>query len=274
MSSLEKNSCYKSDDNIAVLLLPTIFRLLICIPFFRTLFSRKIAPKGIYEYVIARTKYIDSAFKRSMDERFDQIVILGAGFDTRALHFQNAPGETRIFELDVPVTQSAKIGQYCKRGLNIPPNLLFVPIDFDKEPLSSKLQKAGFDREQRSLFILEGALMYLQPESANETLRTIRAVAGMGSEIIFDYIYTSVLHSESLCDEEREITRMVSEAGEQWHFGIEKGDVVNFLTGHGFELLEHLDYQQLEQTYFRDSTGDLIGKVNSTHCLVKAKKKY
>ena len=72
--------------------------------------------------------------------------------------------------------------------------------------------------------------MYLQPESAYKTLSTIQALAGTGSEIVFDYIYSSVLMNEGLCDEERKIARTVSKAGEQWHFGIGKGKIENFLT--------------------------------------------
>lgn len=272
ISSLERNSCYKSEDYIAVLLLPTFFRLLIYIPFFRTLFSRKIAPKGIYAYVVARTKYIDSVFIHSLDQGFGQIVIFGAGFDTRALRFRHATGNAKIFELDAPVTQSAKINQYHRRGLDIPPNLIFVPVNFEKESFSSKLEEAGFDRHTRSFFILEGVLMYLQPESATETLGTIHVLAKPGSEIVFDYIHSSILLKESLCDEEKEIVETVSRAGEQWHFGIGKGEIENFLSNSGFELVEHLDSHRLEQLYFKDSNGLIIDRVNSTHSLVRARK--
>ncbi len=272
ISSLERNSCYKSDDYIAVLLLPTFFRLLIYIPFFRTLFSRKIAPKGIYEYVIARTKYIDSVFIQTLNQGFGQIAILGAGFDTRALRFRHATGNARIFELDAPVTQNAKINQYQRRGLDIPHNLIFVPVDFEKESFSSKLEEEGFGSHTKSLFILEGVLMYLQPESATKTLRAIHTLSGTGSEIVFDYVCSSVLLSKRLCGEEKEIVKTVSKAGEQWHFGIGQGELENFLSNSGFELVEHLDSHQLEHLYFKNSNGLIIDRVNSTHSLVRARK--
>lgn len=79
------------------------------IPLFRTFYCRILAPAGIYEYVIARTKYIDAVFKRALSEQFDQILLFGAGFDTRALRFQAAAQHTRIFELDASPTQQAKI---------------------------------------------------------------------------------------------------------------------------------------------------------------------
>ncbi len=163
ISFLETNSWYKSDDYISVRLLPNLMRFLIRFTSFRRLISRKITPKGMYEYVIARTKYIDAVFRQVLSRQFNQILILGAGFDTRALRFHHEAGATRMFELDVPITQNAKINQYRKRGLTIPPNLTFISIDFDKELLSTKLKEAGFAAGVRSLFILEGLLMYLQP---------------------------------------------------------------------------------------------------------------
>jgi len=129
-SVLETNPYYMSDDNIAPLLLPSGLRPFLHISLVRRLFTKVAAPKGIYEYVIVRTKYIDAVFKQALVEQFDQILIFGAGFDTRALRFQDAMGNTNVFELDVPLTQQAKIGQYEKRHLAIPENLTFIAIDF------------------------------------------------------------------------------------------------------------------------------------------------
>ena len=148
-SALEKSCYYHSDDYIAVRLLPTTVRILIHIPLFRRIFVRILAPRGVYEYVIARTRYIDAVFEKALVEGFDQILLFGAGFDSRALRFQAEGLHTRIFELDAPPTQQAKIKQYGKRNLSTPPNLVFIPIDFDKEFLPTKLDMAGFGKKKR-----------------------------------------------------------------------------------------------------------------------------
>jgi methyltransferase (TIGR00027 family) len=272
ISSLERDRCYRSDDRIALFLLPDWASLLIRIPFAGRLLLRVFAAKGIYEYVIARTKYIDAVFRQALAERFSQILLFGAGFDTRALRFQEEAQQTRIFELDTPATQEAKIGQYQKRHLSIPPNVVFVPIDFDRESLHLKLDQAGFKRDERSLFILEGVLMYLQPESVDQTFRTIQEFAGAESEVVFDYVYKSVLRHEDIYYGEKGFADTVAKAGEQWHFGIEKGEIGQFLSRYGLKLLNHRDARGLEEMYFKDSTGRTVGQVNGTHCLVRAMK--
>lgn len=271
-SALEKNSHYKSDDYIAPLLLPGFLKLFFHFSLVRKLFTRVFAPKSIYEYVIARTKYLDAVFTQALAEQFDQILIFGAGFDTRALRFQDKTQNTRVFELDVSATQQAKIHQYQKRHLTVPSDLVFIAIDFDKESLPVKLEEAGFRKHQRSLFILEGLLMYLQPESVHVTFQTIQDFAGRHSLVAFDYIYASVLRNEGTCYGESGAVKRVSSAAEQWHFGIEKGEIEPFLAKYNFKLANQKDSLELEKAYFSDSDGAVIGKINGTHCVVIAEK--
>ena len=120
-SSLEEESHYRSEDDIAALLVPSFVRVLLHLPPIKVLYRRTVASKGMYEYVIARTKYIDAAFKQALADRFDQIVLFGAGFDTRALRFRSALREIKVYELDAPLTQSAKINRFRRCVLTVPP---------------------------------------------------------------------------------------------------------------------------------------------------------
>ena len=271
-STMESKSQYKSDDFIAPLLLPSYIKPLLRISPIRNFITRKIAPIGIYEYVIARTKYIDAVYQRALADHFDQILIFGAGFDTRAIRFQDKTQNTKIYELDVSATQEAKLGQYKKRSLAAPPNVTFIAIDFDKESLPDKLDEAGFQKRQRSLFILEGLLMYLQPESVDATCHTIQEYAGELSRVVFDYVLASVLRGEGAYYGESRISKTVSRVGEEWHFGIEEGEIDTFLAGYGLKLINHSDARDLEETYFKDSEDRIMGNVNGTHCLVTSEK--
>ena len=80
-------------------------------------------------------------------------LIFGAGFDSRGIRFADLNKKTNIFELDAPVTQEAKISQLKKRGIEINPNITFIPIDFNKESLEDKLIESGFTKNRKSLKI-------------------------------------------------------------------------------------------------------------------------
>ncbi len=269
-SFYEKSPNYKSNDYIALKLLPKFIHLLIKSKRMRSLLLKKVAPQGIYEYVIARTKIIDGIFVNAISNNFNQILLFGAGFDSRGIRLIDENEKTRIFELDVKTTISDKLKQYKKRKID-PGKIIFVEIDFNTEKIENKLKTAGFQYDKKTLYILEGITMYLNDSAIEEDFKFITESAGMGSEVVFDYIYQSVLEEENLYYGEQQIYQRVKKSGEGWTFGIAEGDINNFLQQRGLELIEHMDSQKLEEKYFQDKNGNIVGKVNGTHCIVYAR---
>jgi len=269
-SYYEKKECYKSDDFIAPRLVPSIVSLMIKMNLIRRIFTKKISPKGIYEYTIARTKYFDSVFQRAIQNEFEQILIYGAGFDSRGIRFLSKNSVIKVFELDVPITQNAKIAQFKKRQIRIHPNITFIPIDFNKESLTDKLTDYGFKKNKKTLFLLEGLLMYLSEQAVDSTFQMIDEYSVKKSEVVFDTIYLSVLRNENLFYGEQNIYDYVSKVGEGWTFGIEKKQIDLFLNKYHFSALEIMDSDKLEKRYFKDDNNTLLAKVNGTHCIINA----
>jgi methyltransferase (TIGR00027 family) len=269
----EKRECYKGTDHIAYALVPGFVKLLLRFPRGCQLYNKHLAPKGIYEYVIARTKYIDSLFMDALGQGFDQIVIFGAGFDSRAQRFNHLYRSTRIFELDAPITQGEKLNAFKEKHIMIPENLIYVPINFMQESLAEKLTKAGFEKGRKSLFLLEGVTMYLSDDAIDKTFTFIRDVAGKGSWVVFDYIYAGVLRQENKYYGEKDILKTVAKAGEAWSFALEEGEIESFLRKYDFNLKNHSNAQELEERYFRDQEGEIVGKINGTHSIVTGIKK-
>jgi methyltransferase (TIGR00027 family) len=264
----EKREGYKGTDNIAYVLVPGFVKLLLRFPRFCQLYNKYLAPKGIYEYVIARTKYIDSVFMDVLEQGFAQIVIFGAGFDSRAQRFSELNKKTKIFELDAPITQEDKLNAFKEKNIIIPENLIYVPINFIKESLAEKLAKAGFEKDRKSLFLLEGVTMYLSDDAIDKTFTFIRDVAGKGSWVVFDYIYAGVLRQENKYYGEKDIFKTVAKAGEAWSFALEEGEIESFLRKYDFNLKNHRNARELEERYFKNQEGEIVGKINGTHSIV------
>lgn len=269
-SFFEDNACYKSNDYIAPKLLPGFMVPLIKMSVIRNLYKNVFSPKGIYEYVIARTKYIDSIFVENLKNGVQQIVVFGAGFDSRGLRLMTEHQNTLVFELDVPTTQNAKITQLQKRGVSIPKNINFVSIDFNKESVIDKLKQSGFSRNKKTLFLLEGLLMYLDSDSVKATFKIISDNTIKGSEIVFDFVYGSVLKQEHRYYGEKDIAKFVRKAGEGWTFGIDEGKLESFLENYSLKLKEKKDSIALEDLFFKNDGRALQGKINGTHCIVRA----
>lgn len=268
LSYYEKDPMYKSKDYVASALLDPILCFLAKSAFFRNIY-KYLAPKGIYEYVIARTKYIDEVFEK-IGERFEQILIFGAGLDTRSIRFKNQLKNAYIFELDSPATQTAKIERLRKKRITIPSNVVFIPIDFQKESLTQKLEEYGFKKSEEGLIILEGLTMYLDAKSVDETFKLISGLAGKGSLVIFDYVHKSVIEHKNKYHGEKELSGLVSIFGEYWSFGFEKGKIEDYLLQNGLYMVEEADAQILEKRFF--TKEKVHGHVNETHSIVTARK--
>ena len=266
----ESDERFRGPDDVAQILLPLGAQLILNVAFLRKFFFTKVAPPGIYEYVLTRTKLLDELFLDALENRFAQIVLLGAGFDTRALRFSHRNRGTRVFELDVYTTQRPKIEILTRKRVALPPELVFVPIDFNTQRLADALGNAGYKEAEKSLFIWEGVTMYLTPQAVDTTLGFVRAHSAQTSIIAFDYIYASVLRRENKFFGEREIFERVSKAGEGWTFGIEEGMIESFLSERGFKLLAHYTPAELETKYLVANDGTRFGRINGTHCIAIA----
>jgi methyltransferase (TIGR00027 family) len=133
--------------------------------------------------VIARSRYVEEALTAAIAAGTDQIVILGAGFDTTAL--RHAGKGLRFFEVDHPATQSEK-----RAVLTANPeaqhDICFVPVDFVTDDLAAALTAAGADPKRPIFCSWLGVVMYLEQAATLATLAALRKIAAPGSQILFD----------------------------------------------------------------------------------------
>jgi methyltransferase (TIGR00027 family) len=144
------------------------------------------ASLGVTYGIPLRTAAIDEAVRKSVEERIEQLVLLGAGLDARAWRMPELERAT-VFELDHPATQAYKrerIGAFepLARGVR------HVPIDFEQQSISDALSGAGFASERPSVWIWEGVTMYLTQAAIDASLDAIAVLAAPGSRLAMTYI--------------------------------------------------------------------------------------
>lgn len=128
-----------------------------------------------------RTSFIDGEVAAALGRGVEQIVILGAGYDGRALRFGGGP--TRWFEVDFPSTQEDKRRRLDARGV-APQGVTYVPADLMRDDLDAALERADHDPGTPSLFICEGLVPYLTLEANAAMFTTLRARAATGSVLV------------------------------------------------------------------------------------------
>lgn len=131
-----------------------------------------------------RTLWFDSKIEAALNSfggGAAQIVLLGAGMDTRAYRL-SCLKESNIFEVDFPeVLQTKTTILQAAAGsttenqhpLLTAKSLNRVPADISENDWLQKLQKVGFELKKNTVWVLEGILYYLTQSDAVEVLKII-----------------------------------------------------------------------------------------------------
>ena len=229
-------------------LLPTFWRALL-LPGIRHVLVALIEKfaMGTPGMLFCRTRFIDDALVQWLKNDRQQVICLGAGYDTRAYRI---PGieRTRFFELDLPTAQSLKREHLLKILGEIPAHVTFIPINFDRQSIEDEMAVAGYQPEIETFFIWEGVTQYITAEAVDATLK-FASQAAAGSRIAFTYIDLGILEGTSRTRTDQRIMSRVASRGMPWVFGIDPAEIESWLSGRGFKLIDHADAMDYRNRY-------------------------
>jgi methyltransferase (TIGR00027 family) len=178
--------------------------------------------------IVLRTRYFDDQLKRfTRDFGIRQIVLLGAGLDTRAFRLE-WPAGTRLFELDQTmvlehkesILREARATPHCER--------IIVPADLEQE-WTDLLVRAGHCTKEASCWLLEGFLFYLCTDIVTALLAGVSEHSAPDSWLCFDIINGKMLTSQLT----RQWLDMQRASGAPWIGALD--DPVGFLEPHGWK---------------------------------------
>jgi len=272
------NKEYKNDklgpDYLAEYFLPAHYRFFIRFEKIRKNTKEKLDAfmPGMTEYIIARTAYFDRLFITALNDKIPQIVILGAGYDSRAHRYEKNNLNTIVYELDIVPTQNRKKKCLKAARIHIPKFVKYVPIKFIEESIGEVLQKAGYNNREKTLFLWEGVSFYLDSKSVNETLEFVSHSLHRDSAIAFDYTITITEKNIKKYYGSTEFMKTMKEhhANEELMFSIGEGEIESFLGQRDLKVVEHLDNEAIERTYLLDDKGSLIGRITGNFRFVLA----
>lgn len=270
--AMERDASVRNPDYLVIRLLGPKWRLISRIrPLVRLmiLIYNRIIPGG-YCFHIARTKHIDACLREALEEGIEQLVIMGAGYGTRAYRFEGLLAGARVFELDLPGVIEEKKRRVVRMLGREPAHVVYVPIDFMADSLESSLLAHGYNPSLRTFFIWEGVCMYLTAGVVDDVLRFVASSSASGSSIAFDYLLQDVIDGTTPDRDAIKAARYVAKLGEPYIFGIGAGEIESFLKERGLTLLSQVSPQELEDRYLRKSDGRLLGCVYQYTRIVRA----
>ena len=184
-----------------------------------------------------------------MEDGIDQLVIMGAGYDSRPYRFEGLKNKI-VFEVDYPATQEMKIKKVKQIYGALPGHVTYVPIDFQRETLEERLFENGYNRKRKTLFIWEGVTTYITAEAVDSTLFFVANNSGKGSRIIFSYVFRSAVAGTSRMEGAKKWRKALEKRGEPPVFGIEDVEIKDFLLKRGFCRVKDANMAFLKKRYF------------------------
>lgn len=176
---------------------------------------------GSGDYAIIRAHYVENRLRESWSE-FLQIVILGAGLDTRAYRLSSLEGNNTLFEIDFPI-----INKYKEEVLKDEVPLCYVirlSLDFSTSNWMEELTKAGFVDNLDTFWILEGFAYYLDKDTFSSILTQIAGIRTDENRIFVDLCVPALAELE------------YGPFATHFKWGLQKEDVPTFFAASGWDV--------------------------------------
>lgn len=215
--------------------------------------------------VVARSRYAEDLLQQALTRQINQYVLVGAGLDSFALRQNKHYPNLKIFEVDHPDTQATKQHKLRQLG-NVPANVEFVAIDFEKESLADALARSSYQQTAPGFFSWLGTTHYLKPQTTLNILKSIASFAAPSSEVVLDYS----IHYQEL----QGIERLGSFAVSQFIRFLKEPLIGQFrpavlhqaVEKMGFDVIEDLSGRAITERYF-NQRPDHIQHTSATHLL-------
>ena len=166
-------------------------------------------------YLSLRTRFLDDALLNVVRERaITQVVLLAAGMDTRAFRLPWPDGVV-VYELDRDDVFNSKESVLARSGATPACDRRVIRVDLAQDWIPGLLA-AGFEPSRPAAFLVEGLLMYLQPDAADRVVQGITSIAADESWIGLDAVNTEMLQSPYTAA----YMKKLGELGAPWHFAM------------------------------------------------------
>lgn len=201
--------------------------------------------------IVARARFTEDYILEQTQKNLKQYVLLGAGLDTFVQRRMDIATKLQVFEIDKPDMQTWKQQRLKEVGLEIPKNLHFIPVNFEKEESwPQALTNSAFDKNVSTLFVSAGVSMYLTKET---NFRTFQQITALCQQCIL--LMTFILPLDLIPTAEQQQHKMVYEraqaAGTPFISFYYPQELKELAIKAGFSNVQHIPKEVLLQRYFQ-----------------------
>jgi methyltransferase (TIGR00027 family) len=203
---------------------------------------------GGWASFLCRKRYVDDQLVNAVVKGIDAVVILGAGYDTRAYRLPELAG-IPVCEVDLPGNTARKAAAVRRCFGRVPPGVRLLAVDFETDDLAERLDREGFDPRKRIFYIWEGVTPYLTERAVRKTMADL-ADAAPGSGLVFTLARKDFLEGRAMYGAEA-IYKAAVVKRRMWHFGLHPENVDGFLAEYGWREVEQVGPAEYAARYLK-----------------------
>ena len=194
-------------------------------------------------WIALRTAFLDDRIARWTAPRgpATQVVILGAGLDTRAARL--ARDGVRFFEVDRPESQADKRERLARLDEYPVSAAVYVACNFEEDDFLDRLTASGFEASAPAVVIWEGVTPYLSERAVRATLRRIATGMQERTVVLFDFLGKKIVEGNVKHAEDLETRDLVRDLGEPLAWGT--NDVLPLLYDEGFRRVRVTSFDEI-----------------------------
>lgn len=190
-----------------------------------------VASSSTRHLINYRTRYFDDCLLMELEKGVQQVVILGAGLDTRSLRLGKVG--VRFFEFDCSKVLSFKTEKLKRHGYDSPS--LFIKGNYVEDDFLSLLIEAGYDPALETYFIWEGNSMYIPESNIRDLLKSlIRQIRCF--RFSFDYLSRKIIGQSTGYEGADHLVNEFATLDAQWITGFD--DICPLADAVGLEIIE------------------------------------
>lgn len=165
--------------------------------------------QALLNYAACRTVHFDQFFLRANRAGISQVVVLGAGLDSRPWRLPWSP-DTLVYEIDQPQVLEFKVSTLWAH--NAEPVCDYRPVSVDlRSDWPEALWRTGFDPTRPTAWSVEGLLSYLPRAARSLLFDRIHTQSSPGSRVAVEAASAAPLDATTI-DRRRAVLRQTREA--------------------------------------------------------------
>jgi methyltransferase (TIGR00027 family) len=202
---------------------------------------------GLATSGLCRHRFVDEHLLAALPDA-EQVLVLGAGYDSRAYRFATEIGPRPVYEVDLPPLSRRKAAIVASRADVFGNASVYrVEIDFRTQSLVDRLAGTGFSPGGRTFVVWEGVSPYLNAGAVDETLAALSRVCGSGSMLAMDF--WQHVGGAGGYPIRLAAVRAMRFIGEPITFAVDAARAGSVLAPHGFEIVDLAEAAEMTTRY-------------------------